>query len=140
LLSRPEVDLNAQGFSGVTVLSWYVGAGREDKVKQLLDRGADPKLSDSDGDTPLHIASQRGNAHIMKMLLAAGANPNAQNKLGGTPLMWAAVFGHEEAARLLIEKGAKPALKDNQGMTASDWAAKNKRDAVVQILRGAQVK
>ena len=140
LLSRPDVDLNAQGFTGITALSWYVSAGREDKVEKLLERGADPKLSDTDGDTPLHVAAQHGNVDLIRMLLAAGANPNAQNKLGGTPLMWAGVYGHEEAARLLIEQGADPKLKDKTGMTASAWAAKNKQDELTRLLKDAETK
>lgn len=140
LLSQPQVDLNAQGFSGMTVLSWYVAAGREDKVQNLLARGANPRLSDRDGDTPLHIAAQRGNVRLIDMLLAAGADPNVKNKLGGTPLMWAGVYGHEEAARLLLEKGADARLKDNDGLTASAWAAKNKRDEMARLLKEAEAK
>jgi ankyrin repeat protein len=140
LLAQPEVELNAQGFNGMTALGWYVSAGREDKVQKLLERGANPNLSDSDGDTPLHRAAQRGNVNLIKMLLAAGANPNAQNKLGGTPLMWAAVYGHEEAARLLLERGSDPKLKDNTGMTASAWAEKNKQDELARLLKDAEAK
>jgi ankyrin repeat protein len=140
LLSQQNIDLNAQGSNGVTVLMSYVARDREDIVQNLLARKADVNLQDADGDTALHLAAQRGHVKILNMLLDRGANPNAQNKLGGTPLMWTGVYGHEEAARLLLEKGANPGLKDEDGMTAAAWAAKNKRDEVAQLLLAAEKK
>lgn len=135
LLARPEVELNAQGASGVTVLMQYVGLNNEDMVRKVLDRGATVELQDSDGDTALHRAAQSGNVEILELLLAKGAKPDVQNKVGGTALMWAAVFGHEDAARALLEKGADPSLKDNQGRTASDWAIENKREEIAHLLQ-----
>lgn len=140
LLARPEIELNAQGASGVTVLMQYVGLNNEDMVRKVLDRGAQVELQDSDGDTALHRAAQSGNVKILELLLARGAKPDVKNKVGGTPLMWAAVFGHQEAARTLLAKGADRSLKDNQGRTASDWAIENKRDEVAQLLQTANQK
>ncbi len=140
LLAQPKVDLNAQGASGMTAMMWYVWSQQNDKVQNLLARGANPNLPDADGDTPLHGAAQRGNLKLLEMLLAAGAEPNAKNKLGGTALMWAAVYGHQLAARLLIEKGADPAMKDESGMTAAAWAVKNQRPDMAQMLRDAEQK
>ena len=140
LLARPEIDLNAQGASGVTVLMQYVGLNNDEMVRKVLDRGANVDLQDSDGDTSLHRAAQSGNVKILDLLLARGAKPDVKNKVGGTPLMWAAVFGHQDAARALLEKGADPSLKDNQGRTASDWAIENKRDEVAQLLQTAEKK
>src|SRR5678816_214526 len=54
LLAQPNLQVNAQGFSGMTALTWYVWSENERNVKSLLERGANPNLSDADGDTPLH--------------------------------------------------------------------------------------
>ena len=89
--TQPGLELNAQGTNGPTILISYVWREEEDTVGKLLERGADPKLSDSDGDTALHAAARRGNVNLTRMLLAAGADSNARNKLGGTALMWAGV-------------------------------------------------
>lgn len=140
MLAQPNLEVNAHGFNGKTALAWYVWSGDETNVKSLLERGANPNLSDADGDTPLHGAVQRGNVMLLQMLLAAGADPNTKNKAGGTALMWAGVYGQAEAARVLIEKGADANLKDEQGLTASAWAAKNKRDELVRLLREAEKK
>jgi ankyrin repeat protein len=140
LLAQTTLDLNAQGANGMTALNWCVLGDREGSVQKLLERGANPNLSDKDGDGPLHNAAQRGDVKLLDLLLAAGANANAKNKLGGTPLMWAAVYGHEPAASLLMAKGADPALKDNGGRTASAWAEKNQRAEMAQFLRNAEKK
>lgn len=140
LLARQDLDLNAQGSTGITVLMSYVGRDRADVVEKLLARKPDVNLQDDDGDTALHLAAPRGNLTILETLLANGANPNAKNKLGGTPLMWAGVYGHEQAARLLLEKGANPGLKDEDGMTAAAWASKNKQDNVAHLLLEAEKK
>jgi ankyrin repeat protein len=140
LLAQQNLDLNAQGANGVTVLMSYAGQDRTDIVQSLLERTADVNLQDADGDTALHRAAQRGNVKTLEMLIAHGANPNVRNKLGGTPLMWAGVFGREQAARFLLEKGADASLKDENGITAAAWATKNKRDEVAQLLLEAEKK
>jgi ankyrin repeat protein len=140
LLAQQNIDLNAQGSNGVTVLMSYVARDRADIAQNLLARGANVNLQDADGDTALHGAAQRGNVKILEMLLARGANPNAKNKVGGTPLMWAGVYGHEQAARLLLENGANAGLKDEDGLTAAAWAAKNRRDEMAQFLLEAEKK
>jgi ankyrin repeat protein len=138
LLTRPDTDVNAQGSNRMTALLHYVIRNQANTVQNLLDRGANANLRDDEGDTALHVASQRGNVNIVQMLLAKGADPNAMNKLGGTPLMWAGVYGHEDVARALLGKGADPKLKDVDGMTAAAWAAKNQRDEMAQLLLDAE--
>jgi ankyrin repeat protein len=140
LVVQDNLDLNARGSIGGTILMSYVWREQEDTVRKLLERGADPNLSDQDGDMPLHGAAMRGNVRLLQMLLDKGANPNARNKLGGTALMWTGTYGQEEAARVLLEKGADPTLKDHNGITASGWAAKNHNDDVAQLLRDAEKK
>ena len=135
LIAVPQLDLNARGKNGVTVLISYVWRERPDVVKVLLERGADFKLADNDGDTALHGAAQAGNVEALRLLLSKGADPNVKNKVGGTPLMWAAVYGNEEAVQELLKAGADPSLKDEDGVTARMWAVKNNRTKIVQLLR-----
>jgi ankyrin repeat protein len=136
LLAQPGLDLNARGLNGVTALIAYASRDRDAEVKNLVERGADVKLQDGDGDTALHVAARNGNVGMMELLLGKGAEVNGKNKVGGTALMWAAVYGHEDAIRFLLAHGADPSLKDADGVTAAGWAAKNKRDSVVEILKG----
>ncbi|HEY0726823.1 MAG TPA: ankyrin repeat domain-containing protein [Pyrinomonadaceae bacterium] len=136
LLASPDLNPNSRGKNGRPALMAYVWRDNKDRVEKLLAHGADVNALDEDGDTALHGAGQTGNVEIVRMLLDKGANPNVQNKVGGTPLMWAAVYGNVDAARLLLSRGADPTLKDNDGITAAEWAVRNKREGVVQLLKG----
>ena len=140
LVARPELDVNAQGEGGANALISFVARQRLPAVQDLLNRGANVNLPDSDGDTALNIAVQRGNVELVNLLLSKGADPNIKNKLGGTPLMWAGVFGHKEIAQILLDKGADPRAKDVDGMTAAAWAAKNNRQEMVEFLKQAETK
>lgn len=140
LVARPELDVNAQGEGGANALISFVARQRVPAVQDLLNRGANVNLPDSEGDTALNIAVQRGNVELVNLLLSKGADPNIKNKLGGTPLMWAGVFGRKEIAQLLLDKGADPRAKDVDGMTAAAWAAKNNRQEMVEFLKQAETK
>ena len=50
---------------------------------------------DKSGNTPLHIASERGNLEDVKILLDHGASGDAQNHELETPMHLAAVTGME---------------------------------------------
>jgi len=62
-----------------------VRSGNTEKVRELLERGADPNAKDDDGWTPLHYATYRGHTHIVELLIEMGADPNIRNKDGKTP-------------------------------------------------------
>jgi ankyrin repeat protein len=62
----------------------------------LLDKGADPNMTDRDGVTPLHYAAQGGALKICELLLEKGADWSAENEDLETPLHLAADAGHTE--------------------------------------------
>jgi ankyrin repeat protein len=53
----------------------------------LLEAGADPAISDRDGQTPLHIACARGSIERVRLLMKAGANPTVVDSQGHSPAM-----------------------------------------------------
>merc|ERR1711981_1269193 len=87
---------------------------------QILSKNPEEvNQSDSNGNTALHIAAEKGYYQITKTLIKYGAKLNAQNKCPGwTAVHFAAYEGHVEILQLLLESGANPDLKDWQGDTA----------------------
>ena len=125
LKSHP--DVNARDKKGRTALMEAVSQyhyGPEDPqieraevVRVLLQAGADPNVSDEDGNTALIDAAWDADAVLL--LIRAGANVNAQSKKGFTPLINCA---EPEVARVLLAHGADPVIRDARGKTALDLA------------------
>lgn len=93
-------------------------AGDTARVKAALRAGADPQRGDSEGTTPLYVASVNGEAEIARLLLTAGASPDVESSgLGsdGTPLCAAACWGHTDTVRELLAHGADPNLHEDHG-------------------------
>jgi ankyrin repeat protein len=94
-----------------------------DVVRLLLDRGADPSLVNSDGDSPLMMAARRGHLDIVRLLLDRGADPSLANSDGCSPLMNAAFSGHVGVVRELAARGAALDAADSRhGATAYHMA------------------
>lgn len=95
---------------GSTPLHWALRFGCEACVPLLLARGADVKVRDEDGNTPLFSAS----ASAAPLLIAAGADPLARNRRGEVPL-----HRNRQAAFL----GAGVDVRDDAGLTPLHHAA-----------------
>jgi ankyrin repeat protein len=89
----------------------FLELNQNDKVKLLLEKGADPNSRLSDNTTTLLIALQHNNIEAVKLLLQHPAlkketiNARTQRKKF-TALQWAIDKGYVDIIRLLIEKGA----------------------------------
>ena len=81
-----------------------IESGDSDKVKRLIEEGADVNAKDNYGNTALMWASQHGYIEVAKLLIEAGADVNLR---GTTALMIALEEGHTEIVELLKEAGAK---------------------------------
>lgn len=90
---------------------------------------------DADGDTLLHRAAFRGDAHDVRDLIALGAELNAAGDLGHTPLHYAALQDHAAIAEILAEAGADLALRDEEGRTPAELAAMMGYDDLAKALR-----
>jgi hypothetical protein len=108
----------------------------EARVRNLLDRGADPDEQDEDAGA-LHWAVCRGTFTIAEMLVEKGANLDAKDPAGVTALMYAGRFGKTDILRLLIDKGADFDIKDKEGFTAKEWVRQSCDKAVLDILNDA---
>jgi adenosylhomocysteine nucleosidase len=67
----------------------------------LLERGANPNVTQAGGWTPLHQAAAHGRKGIVELLLAHGASPEAVSDDDRTPAQMAEAKGHAEVQALL---------------------------------------
>ncbi len=105
------------------------------KVKLLINKGANVNAKGPSGTTPLMYAVTAEQIEIANLLIATGADVNAKNSNGITPLMVAANGERTEMAKLLITKGANVNAKDKWGMTALSRAEGN--SDMIKLLRQA---
>lgn len=87
LIEKQGVSPDQPDEFGDTALHSACQNGRDDVVKYLLDKGANPNAVNKTGSTPLHklVASKYEQKPILKRLLAAKANPNIRNNAGLLP-------------------------------------------------------
>ena len=106
-------------------------------LRLLLERGANPDLTDWLGVSALHRLAELGDVERAKVFLDYGADINARDAdYLSTPLAWAARTGQAEMAAFLLARGAKPTLPDDPPWaTPLAWAKKRGHDAVVDLLQ-----
>lgn len=130
------VDLN-HAHAGVTPLlaatrdSWH---GRPDAVTTLLANGADPRIADGDGNTPLHHAARSSDPGVVALLRDAAAELDALNHDGLTPLGIACVAGNWRLAKFLLERGARPDPQGGQPVLLAAASTEEDDPAGVQLL------
>lgn len=81
-------------------------AGEAEKVKILIEQGADPNSTSNTGRTALHRAAKQGHAQVVECLVELGADVNKTEEQGLTPFNRAAKRGHVEVGKALIRAGA----------------------------------
>ena len=107
-------------------------------IQALLAAGADAKVPDNEGRTPLHWASTNENPAVIEALLAAGADPRVRDSSGATPLRWAIRHENVAAIEALLAAGADPEVLDEYALTPLQWAAKESENpAVIDVLLAA---
>ena len=104
--------------AGRTLL--YLNATFQDKetIETMLERGADPNLSNRQGRTPVHAAARSGCSASLAILLRSRyrADLNIQDAFGCTPLMNAVSRSDgRDLADMLLQRGADANIPNNKG-------------------------
>jgi ankyrin repeat protein len=126
-------NVNAKDERGITPLMYTAWVGSVDAMRRLLDRGADPNLSNSSGSTALMLSA----TEIVKLRLLKdrGARVNAASARGRTALFLAAMSDRSaDIVRLLISAGADVSVVDGMKMTVLHAAALGNDAETVRLL------
>ena len=91
-----------------------VRAADVERVRALIDQGADVRAAEPDGTTPLHWAAHGRQVEITRLLLGAGAVANVANRYGVRPLSSVAPTGQT--------RNDTDCLWKFQGHLWEDWA------------------
>ncbi len=120
----PRNFLNLQDDGGWTPLVWACENKHEPVIRYLLERGANPLITDVEGNITLHWAALSGSRTTCEMLLNAGCEVNATNTIGETPIHIALRQDHYECTLLFLMRGARLDIKNNKQQTPVDCMAK----------------
>jgi ankyrin repeat protein len=94
---------------------WYAISQKDlDGVKRELTKGAKYNLRNSQGQTALHLATEKDENSIVELLLEAGPDINAKDKKGHTAVQLALLGGKYEILRSLLRRGAAVDEEDKQ--------------------------
>lgn len=138
LIALGVCSLHAEDAPVTTPLIEAAFADDLEKVRALIEGGAQPDQANRYGIAPLLLACKNGNAAMVKTLLIHDADPNVSGGGGESALMLAARTGLTKPVNLLIEYGAMIEARDKRGQDALMWAAAEGHAEVVSILLGAE--
>ena len=140
-VTRPSLTPEAQYEIDLSLLR-AVNKGNLDKVKTLIDQGADVNAQDVYSRTPLDLAIFKHNVSMTATLLQKGANC-AQKSLGTPPIHQACIQGDIQIARLLLDAGASASslnAQNEQPLHVVQSSRLNASDLIdLLINRGADV-
>lgn len=123
--SPPSPELNSK-------LVAAVQAGETDRVRRLLEEGADPEA-----EQVILQAVGPGHLDIVRLLLGAGAFPNTRDVSGMTVLMVAVLAGHADIVQELVDARADVTMNDGAGCTALMLARESGSPEIAAILMRA---
>jgi len=110
-------------------LLYVAPKGYTNRVKELIDAGADINAKDNNGRTVLNLAVEEGHTDVVKVLIANGVDLNDGSLHG------AAALGYKDIANMLINAGAYVNDRsDELGYTPLMSAALRENPEIIELL------
>jgi ankyrin repeat protein len=130
-----NADINRALPNGTTPLMHAARVGDAEGVRELLNRGADPALMNTDNNGALWFACFADSEGCVAELIYAGAPLDSQTVNGATALIYCASAGKTPLVLLLLEAGANPELMTLDDFTALELASNM---ACLKLLKAAR--
>lgn len=136
MLVEAGADINARRKAYFKSTALMEAGVRNDPelVQWLLDHGADLKMQDTLGDTPLNWATYYGHQELVALYLDRGADWSVASKQG-TALDIAMHRGHRELVRFFIERGAGDPIGEEEA-TLLEAVRKGALEKVEALIDG----
>jgi hypothetical protein len=112
------------------IAAWY---GNVEMMALFVERGANPKRANRNGEQPLQLAAWNGHLGAVKWLLEHGAVLDREGNAWGA-LHYAVFNGHQELAKYLIARGAAVNAPSPNGSTPLMLAAREGREELTRVL------
>ena len=135
-MTADRASVDAKDDRGITPLMYAAWVGSPEAMTLLLDRGADPNLTNSNGSSALMLSITE--LPKVKLLLARGADANKASPRGRTALLLAALSdASADVVKALIAAGADVKAVDAFKMTALHAATLGNDTETIRIFLDA---
>jgi ankyrin repeat protein len=134
--------LSSRTKDGVTAVHMAAGKGHVAATKLLLTYGADPLVTDNEGNDSIRWALRSRHLPVIEAILQArGADLSTSSNPGSVPVpIWPPILrllafaGDESSVSLLLKNGVKDSADEEKGWTALLIAAAAGHEAIVRFL------
>lgn len=118
-----------------------MSSGDKDQTLRLLShKDADPLMTDSAGRTVLSWAAKQGWKEIVQWALHQGFEAEAEDDTGRTALSYAAENGHVDTISILMGYRASPTSQDHARRTPLSYAAfRGHNEAITELIKESDV-
>ena len=135
--NKDGTNVNRVNGLGLTPLMIACERNQAKIAVKLIEHGALP-ISDSNGESPLAVASFCGCEDVVLELLELDFGKNllntANTKTGNTPLWLAARTGNEKMVRILMSHGADDSIPNKENLTPYQAAVQFKKQKVIDFF------
>ncbi len=148
--ARPELASDDQRVSREKLERWLaegadptkelfnaVTGNDPDRIRFLVEKGADINALNNQGSAPLHIAASSKSPETVKLLLELGANADQPDDVGMTPLLYAIIRDDVRSSKALIDGGADLNKRSAEGYTPLALALEEQRYETAKLLLDA---